>query len=302
MTTRGPLMEAGLTLRFWGVRGSTCASGPEFVEFGGHTPCVEVRCGERLFVIDAGTGINAFGAHHRDRLPQRVDLLLSHLHLDHVGGLPFMKPAVLDPSREIHTWCGNLDGASAAEPLDRLFSPPLFPITLDVLPARFVHHGFRAGESLTFPDGAVVDTIPLEHPQGATGYRFRHGGRSACYISDLEHSEPWPDPALLDFVRGADLVIYDGMFTQGEYPACRGWGHSTWQKGVELCRAGDVGRLAIVHLYPQHTDALLRDLEGQMQADMPGAFVARERQEITFAAVAAESSRRRRVARVAAVA
>ncbi len=84
------------------------------------------------------------------------------------------------------------------------------------------------------------------------------------------------------------------MFTQGEYPACRGWGHSTWQKGVELCRAGNVGRLAIVHLYPQHTDALLRELEVQMQAEMPGAFVARERQEISFASVAVAASPRRR--------
>ncbi|WP_407519614.1 MBL fold metallo-hydrolase [Methylobacterium oryzisoli] len=286
MTMKGLSAPSDLTIRFWGVRGSTCTSGPNFVEFGGHTPCVEVRCGERLFVIDAGTGIHAFGAHHGQNLPKRIDLLFSHLHLDHVTGLAFCKPAVLDREREIHTYCGNLDGASAAEALDRLFAPPLFPITLDMLPARFVHHGFRSGETLHFSDGIAVDTLPLRHPQGATGYRFRHAGRTACYISDIEHGDVWPEPDLLHFVRGADLVMFDGMFTEGEYPACRGWGHSTWQKGVDLCRAGDVRQLGIVHHYPQHGDALLRDLEQQLQAVMPTAFVARERQEVVLPAMA----------------
>ncbi|MEH3148496.1 MAG: MBL fold metallo-hydrolase [Methylobacterium frigidaeris] len=286
MLNRGPNAQEGVTLRFWGVRGSTCASGPDFVRFGGHTPCLEVRCGDRLFVVDAGSGLNALGAHHGASLPRRIDLLFSHLHLDHISGLPFLKPAVLDPSREIHTYCGNLGGASAAETINRLFSPPIFPVTLDVLPARFVHHGFRSGETLTFEDGMQVDTIPLQHPQGATGFRFRHGGRTVCYISDLEHTEPWPEPDLLRFVEGADLIIYDGMFTQGEYPACRGWGHSTWEKGVELCRAAGVGQLAIVHLYPQHTDAMLLGLEKQMQAVMPTAFIARERQQIVLPALA----------------
>ncbi|WFT82488.1 MBL fold metallo-hydrolase [Methylobacterium sp. CB376] len=284
MKHMGLLASDSLTLRFWGVRGSVCASGPNVVEFGGHTPCVEIRCGERLFVIDAGTGINALGAYHGADLPQRIDLLFSHLHLDHVTGLAFFKPAVLDRTREIHTYCGNLDGESAEAPLNRLFSPPLFPITLDALPARFVHHGFRAGETLTFADGSTVATLPLQHPQGATGYRFRHAGRTACYISDIEHSEPWPERNLLNFVRDADLVVYDGMFTEGEYPACRGWGHSTWEKGVELCRAANVGRLGIIHLYPQHSDAELRDMEKALQAAMPTAFIARERQKLVLAA------------------
>ena len=83
--------------------------------------------------------------------------------------------------------------------------------------------------------------IPCNHPGGATGYRFAHGGRSVCYISDIEHSEPWPDPGLSSASsRGADLVIYDGMFSEAEYPTLPGWGHSTWQKGVELCQAADV--------------------------------------------------------------
>ncbi len=282
MAWRVPIGEDALQVRFWGVRGSTCASGPQFVEFGGHTPCVEVRCGSRLFVVDAGTGIAPLGAELGHTAPDEIDILFSHLHLDHVGGLPFFKPAVLGRQRVIRTHCGNLDGQNAEEALDRLFAPPIFPITLDHLPARFEHRGFHAGETLEWSDGAVVETIPLNHPGGATGFRFRHGGRSVCYISDVEHSEPWPDPGLSRFIEGSDLVLYDGMFSEAEYSTCKGWGHSTWQKGVELCQASDVKALAIFHLYPGHSDSVLKGVEAEMQHVMPSAFIARERQAFSF--------------------
>jgi len=286
MMSNGPVLDDDLVLRFWGVRGSTPVSGPEFTEFGGNTPCMEIRCGERLFVLDAGSGLGAFGRENREGLPQEIDLLFSHLHLDHTAGLPFFKPAVFDAERTIHTWCGNLDGRCAAEALDRLFSPPLFPVTLDILPCTLKHHGFRAGTPLTFGDGLVVETILLNHPQGSVGYRFDHAGKRLCIISDIEHGDPWPDPALLDFVRDADLLVYDGMFTQSEYPRCCGWGHSTWQKGVELAQAAGVRALAIIHLHPGHPDAQLRQVEAEMQAVMPSAFIARERQSIDVGAPA----------------
>ena len=273
--------EDSLQVRFWGVRGSACASGPDFVEFGGHTACVEIRCGTRLFVVDAGSGLAALGADLVGNAPQTVEILLSHLHLDHVQGLPFFKPSLLG-DRTIRTYCGNLDGRSAAEALDRLFSPPLFPIRLDEFPCAFDHRGFRAGETIGFADGASVETHPLQHPDGATGYRFTHGGRVVCYISDIEHSEPWPRPALSRFVANADLVIYDGMFSDDEYPHCRGWGHSTWRKGVELCNSAGARSLAIVHLHPAHDDTRLRRMEAEMQAVMPSAFIARERQALAL--------------------
>jgi phosphoribosyl 1,2-cyclic phosphodiesterase len=264
------------------VRGSVCASGTPYLEFGGHTPCVEVRCGERLFIVDAGTGLTALGARLGQDAPKECDILFSHLHLDHIGGLPFFKPALLG-DRLIRTYCGNLGGESARAALDRVFAPPIFPVRLDQLPSRFEHVGFKAGETLRFADGHRVDTTPLQHPNGATGYRFHHGGRTVCYISDIEHSEPWPPPDLVRFVAGADLVIYDGMFSESEYPSCRGWGHSTWEKGVDLCRTAEVKSLAIFHLHPLHDDADLLAAEAELQALMPSAFIARERQMLSLA-------------------
>jgi len=243
-----------------------------------------VRCGERLFIVDAGTGLTALGARLGPEAPQECDILFSHLHLDHIGGLPFFKPALIG-NRLIRTYCGNLGGESAKAALDRVFSPPLFPVRLDQLPSRFEHVGFKAGETLRFDDGYRVDTVPLQHPNGATGYRFAHGGRIVCYISDIEHSEPWPPEDLVRFVGGADLVIYDGMFSEEEYPRCRGWGHSTWEKGVELCRLARAKALAIFHLHPAHDDAYLRAAEAEMKKGMPTAFLAREGQAVSLACV-----------------
>ncbi len=271
-----------LQIRFWGTRGSTCTSGPQFVEFGGHTACVEIRCGERLFIVDAGTGLAALGGESSASFPGTIDILFSHLHLDHISGLPFFKPALFGKDRVIRTYCGNLEGDSAMDSLERLFAPPLFPVRLSQLPARFEHVGFRAGETLTFEDGTRVETHSLNHPGGATGYRFSHRGRRVCYISDVEHSEPWPDPDLARFVRDADLMIFDGMFSETEYPSCRGWGHSTWQKGVDLAKAAGVKALAIFHLYPGHDDAFLRAMEADLKAVMPTAFMARERQSLVL--------------------
>jgi phosphoribosyl 1,2-cyclic phosphodiesterase len=297
----GVIPEA-LRVRLWGVRGSMNASGAQFMEFGGHTLCVEVWCGERLFILDAGSGLAALGATLGESAPAEIDILLSHLHLDHISSLPFFKPAVQDSDRVIRTHCGNLGGKSAAEALDKLFAPPLFPITLDVLPGSFEHYGFCAGETLRF-DGLSIRTHLLNHPGGCTGYRFDHGGRSFCYVTDIEHGEVWPDAGLLEFVRGADLVLYDGMFSEADYPRCRGWGHSTWEKGVELCEAAGVRSLGIVHLYPGSDDATLRALDAQIKAVAPFAFVAKEGQSFSYpacdrsAAVAAEH----RLAKVPAI-
>lgn len=277
-----PPGEDALQVRFWGVRGSVPVSGPLYTEFGGRTPCVEIRCGSRLVIVDAGTGLAAFGDVLGDDAPAEVDILLSHLHLDHVSGLPFFKPALFG-QRLVRTYCGNLAGESAREPLDRLYSPPLFPVSLAELPSRFEHFGFRAGDTLELAGGLAVKTHPLHHPGGATGFRFDHRGRSVCYISDIEHTAPWPPPDLVRFIEGTDLVIYDGMFSEAEYCTCVGWGHSTWQKGVALALAAGAKALAIFHLHPSHDDDHLRLVEAAAKAEMPGAFVARDGQALVFA-------------------
>ena len=271
----------GLGVRFWGTRGSLPRPGPETLRFGGNTTCVEIRLGQRVFIIDAGSGVEAAGRDLLQRDIHDIDILLSHLHQDHVMGLPFFPPA-LKATCAIQTYCGNLAGESAEAALDRMFAPPLFPVTLGQLPARFTHRGFEAGTPLTFHDGIVVRTCLLPHPGGSTGYRFDHEGSSLCYISDLEHTPGSLDPALVEFCRAVDLVIYDTMFTDKEFKACRGWGHSTLNAGVALCKAAGAKALAGTHHHIGHTDTMLDAIDAELQALLPGSFMAREGQVIRF--------------------
>lgn len=270
-----------LVVRFWGTRGSLPIPGRDTVVYGGNTCCVEVRLGPRLFIIDAGSGFEAAGRGLGDTAPECVDLLLSHLHHDHVAGLPFFAP-MLARTCSVRIYCGNLGGNTAKVPLDTLFSPPLFPVTLAELPAHLSYVGFKAGETLRFEDGLTVGTCLLRHPGGATGYRFDHAGRSVCYVSDIEHDDGGPNVDLVKFCQGADLVIYDTMFTEPEFERHRGWGHSTWQAGVALCRAAGAQALAAFHHHKRHDDATLAAIEAQLDAALPGSFVARDGQTVVF--------------------
>lgn len=121
---------------FWGVRGSIPVPGPRTVNFGGNTSCIEVRTGEGRFIVDAGSGLVALGREADWAGDEPIHLLLTHLHHDHVLGLPFFGP-VFQKGREIHLWCGNLGGASAQSALDRMFAPPLFPFCVSEAPANF---------------------------------------------------------------------------------------------------------------------------------------------------------------------
>lgn len=278
--------ESDLTVRFWGTRGSLPMPGPATLVYGGNTCCVEIRVGSRLFIIDAGSGFEAAGRSimAMGPTPSRIDLLLSHLHHDHVAGLPFFSP-ILAGETTLRIFCGNQEGHSAKTALDSMFAPPLFPVTLDILPGRIEHVGFKAGETLTFEGGITVATCPLRHPGGATAYRFDRGGRRVCYVSDMEHGEEGPDEDIVAFCRNADLVIYDAMFTEAELPRCRGWGHSTWNAGVALCRAAGAKTLAAYHHHKGHDDAALAAIDDDLAAALPGSFVAREGQTVVLKAL-----------------
>ena len=124
---------------------------------------------------------------------------------------------------------------------------PLFPIPIEVFGAKLEFHDFNAGETFDPHPGIRLVTAPLNHPDGATGYRVEFAGKAVAYITDTEHREGESDPAVLKLMRGADVAIYDSMYTQEEYPQHRGWGHSTWQEGVRLATEAGVKQLVIFH-------------------------------------------------------
>lgn len=276
-----PQSPARLTATFWGIRGSYPVSHSDFARFGGNTACVEIRQGDRLFIVDAGSGIIDLGSKIAREGVKSVDILLSHLHHDHILGLGFFEPLFLSDTR-VTLYCGNLHGESAEHALGVFFQPPLFPIPINEFAADLRYVGFKAGETLHFEDGASVRTCPLNHPGGACGYRFDHEGRSVCYISDMEHTQDGPSSDLVRFTQGADLAIYDGMFTPDEYDRYRGWGHSTWAAGISLCRTAGARALALFHHHPRRTDAELQAIEEEIARALPGSFCAREQHSAAY--------------------
>jgi phosphoribosyl 1,2-cyclic phosphodiesterase len=181
-------------VRFWGVRGSVACGGPETVRYGGDTSCVEMRCGDHLLIFDCGTCIRALGqALTRAGKPVQADAFFSHTHWDHIAGLPFFC-AAFDPNSAFRVHAGHLDPALGIEGALRLaMRPPLFPVPLDIFRADIGFVDFAAGDTLQPRDGVTVRTAPLNHPDGATGYRVEYDGRAVCYVTDTEHDPAKPD-------------------------------------------------------------------------------------------------------------
>ncbi len=264
------------SVRFWGVRGSIACPGEKTMRYGGNTSCVEVRCGERLLIFDAGTGARPLGQKLAAAGRVDADYFLSHTHFDHIVGIPFFLPAY-DAANRLDIWAGHLLPERTIEQTlcDTMVSP-LFPVPLDVMKARITFHDFRAGETLEPRPGIRIRTAPLNHPDGATGYRVEYDGKAVCYVTDTEHTIGTPDANVLGLIDGADVVIYDCTYTDEIFNSFLGWGHSTWQEGIRLCREAGVERLVIFHHDPDHDDATMDDIAGKARAAFPGAIVASE--------------------------
>jgi len=271
------------SVRFWGVRGSIACSGPQTARYGGNTSSLEVRCGGRLLLFDAGSGIRYLGNRLAAEAPLDSDLYLTHTHFDHVCGLPFFRP-LFQPQNTFRLWAGHLGGrATLRQVLWDFMISPLFPVPPEIFRANISYHDFDAGETLSPAPGIELRTTALNHPDGATGYRVDYAGRSLCYLTDTEHVPGAPDRNILGLIEGADLVIYDCMYTDAEYAQGHaGWGHSTWQEAVRLCRAAGARRLAVFHHDPDHDDDMLDAIAGEVEAAMPGSVLARDGLTLTL--------------------
>ncbi|GEO80477.1 MBL fold metallo-hydrolase [Pararhodospirillum oryzae] len=273
-------MTTSCKIKFWGVRGSIACPSARHVIYGGNTSCVEVTLGDRHIILDAGTGIRNLGADPANRQVDHYTLLMTHTHWDHIFGFPFFGPAY-NPKVKLDVYAGHLVGNGGIRHLlASQMSDPMFPVPLENLHSQKSFTDFQAGESFDLGDGIRVRTAPLNHPNGATGYRLEAGGYSLCYVTDTEHTPGRPDENILGLIDGADYVIYDSTYTEAEYPAHVGWGHSTWEEGVNLCQRARARHLVLFHHDPDHHDDFMSDLEKTAQNTWDGCLVARDGMEL----------------------
>ncbi len=270
-------------IRFWGVRGSIACPSPRHVEYGGNTSCVEFVLDGRHVILDAGTGLRNLGNDPGNRTVDHFALLMTHTHWDHIFGFPFFSPA-FNPGIKLDIYAGHLSGNGGIQNLlASQMSDPMFPVPLEALNSQKTFTDFEAGESFTLFGDIAVRTAALRHPNGATGYRVDYKGHSVCYITDTEHVPGEPDQNILSLIEGTDYVIYDCTYTDAEFPAKVGWGHSTWQEGMRLCRQAGAKHLVIFHHDPDHDDIFMRALEREAQQAWDGVMVAKDNMVITLA-------------------
>ncbi len=249
--------DARVRIRFWGTRGSIPTPGQRTVRYGGNTACVEVRAADgSLLVLDAGTGLRELGLSLNGAGPLEMELLLSHLHWDHIQGIPFFRPAY-DPTTRI-----RIHGPAQQRPLHDMLGvgmdDPFFPVNLDGIPAQLVIDDLASDGQVRL--GAFdVRATKVFHPAPCLAYRVEADGRALVYATDTEDPFSGRENPVIALATGADTLVHDAQYLERDFKPT--WGHSTIDTAVDVALRAGVRRLVLYHHDPDRTDDAL-DLIG----------------------------------------
>jgi phosphoribosyl 1,2-cyclic phosphodiesterase len=266
-----------LKLRFWGVRGSVPTPVQRNMGFGGNTASLELQLpsGESI-VFDAGTGICELGPTLMTQ--SLIHLFFTHLHWDHLQGLPFFTP-LYNPAASLRLYSSSYS-SDLKDGLQSQMSRPYFPVDFENALSK---REFVDMETSPIQVGGVkIRPFPLWHPNGACGYRIEAGGAVIVYATDREHGHPELDALFEEWAQGADLLIHDAQYTPQEFEGRKNWGHSTWQEAVRVSQACGVKQLALFHHDPRHDDEAVARIEAEARRQFPQAFAAKEGLTITL--------------------
>jgi len=272
---------AQMVVEIWGARGSMPTPGPGTLRYGGNTTCISLRSpsGDRI-IIDSGSGIRKLGRVLLSETPRapEIDLFLTHFHWDHIQGLPFFGPFIQGTAKVRFHSC--VEPSETRARLERQMSDPFF--TLDFNRAKAEREFLKNTDSVMRCGSFAVEAFPLNHPQGACGYRIECEGASVVIATDVEHGHPTLDKLLRDRSKDADLLIYDAQYTDAEYAKRVGWGHSTPRAAAEVAADAGVKSLMLFHHDPEHDDAAMDTILREARKLFPATIAACEGEFISI--------------------
>lgn len=272
-------------VKFWGVRGSIPTPGLDTVRYGGNTPCVELQVGGKRLIFDGGTGLRVLGKYLCKEQPVEAHLFFTHTHWDRIQGFPFFIPAFIKGNCFHIYGAMGPNGASIKQRLCEQMLRPNFPVPLQVMRSDLKFNDISPGSVISLDD-ITIETISLNRPNSALGYRVTWNGRSVVYATDTEHSSDHLDQSLLYLAHQADLLIYDACYADHAYFDCEAALNNAtapWNSGIEVAIAANVGQVIMFHHDPAHDDDYLDQVEREVQTKSSNVLLAREGMVINVA-------------------
>ncbi len=262
-------MEQASFVTILGARGSVPVSGGKYAEYGGATTCFHVCLAGENVLLDAGTGL--LNIPEQLLSCEKLPLILTHLHLDHINGLS-MSPYVMKKGAVLRIYAASSGGHDVEDILNRLYSPPVWPILPRDFAARLE---FRAMRDAFHIGSVKVRTMDGIHPGGVKLLRLEGGGKCVVLATDCTLTDEIY-PAAVRFASGCDLLICDGQYSDDEWPMRMEFGHNTWKRAAHFGLDCGAKAVRVVHHDPTHSDAMLDDAQQEVRAIHPGASLGRE--------------------------
>lgn len=276
-----------MRVRFWGVRGTIPAPGPDTVRLGGNTACIDLLTSDKqLIVIDAGSGIRRLGIALTEENPGRIvgTVLVSHTHWDHIQGFPFFAPLIGPQSRQNRFVIVGQKrvGRQLENVLAGQIIEPYLPFAFKELAADIHVKEVAGGETVVIGDDTIIRVAELRHPGGCLGFRIENNGLVFTYCTDSSHEDGHITKNVLELAQGADLLVHDAQYSleqRSEYPE---YGHSSWLEAVSVAMKAKVGCLALFHYDPNASDDYMESVLQKARELFPRTILSREGLELNL--------------------